>query len=1338
MIRCPLCGLRLREQAPCCPTHGAPPTGADTAEPGPAWDPLQDASAFLARGYRLTGLLGRGGFGVVVGAVRESDQLELALKVTFPEQPLGVQQLAREGAFLARVGPPHAPTLYEAGTLLGRPYLAIERLRGETLADALVAAEGPMPLARFGALAEAILRALAAVHSHGIAHRDLKPENIFLRDDGHAMYATLIDFGLANDASTRADTLETTDDDAIGTAEYMSPEQCEGLADTDPRSDIYSVGALFFELITGAPPFWGKAAEVREAQRSRRPALLSSKVSCPPSLDQVIRRCLSKDRALRYDNVEALGAALAIALLEAAPAALAKPSAPAAPVAPPREKRTMGLVFFESHSGLQAVQALVTSSGGQIVQTTGAQYVAAFGHDVGDNPVRSAFAAAQRLALAKLTLRALVDVAQVSVQQRPDGSKRMFSAVFARKDRIPAASDPTGIQFTGPATEVMPDLTVLPIADRADRFLVSAASPRGGDATVYGAQHTLVGQEQRLGNLRESARIALSRNEPTLVSVIAAAGYGKTHVARALEQVIERVVADVELFRLAAQEGMVGAGSQLAPELLRRALRVGSDAPEDPEAVLRLRFGELGDAHWVGAAFALGWIDSDHPAVRKLAAAPGALRLAAARATGEALRLRSRQAPLAVVLDDAHQADDAALDALEYATLREANARIWVCVLARPSFSGARAGWGSRAAHTERVVLEALSAQEAADLARRLLHPVEQVAPIVLAKLAERTQGVPRLLVELVRGLKRDGLVRRNERGTGYYLATEELDKLPDLPIVQWNATREVEALPLQLAAHARLSSVLGNGFSAGELEALLEVLERQDTIDEAQLDASVGIARLVEAGMLVRHRNGLLDFRHSLLRDTIYQQLPEAQLKRLHRAAYELYESYPMSGEQRLPRLALHAARSGQSELAFAHYLELAERARAAHAYFDAEAAYGHALQNLAEADLQRVGPTARGRALMRSRLGRQEEAQRDLKRARECADALGQPELVRDLLLDEATVLDWLRDFPASAALARSAAEHVGDDVSPLTRVRIAVALARTYHRAGDPDNCVRLGAEAVAGAAQLGDEGYEPRVIALLMMGPDSANLGRFEDAERHFASALSEAKARADLLHVGGVYVNRSVLWYMTKNVPKLFDDLSEASRVARELGDSALEYMSLANAAETAYAIADLERAQSSGERALQVARSLWGESASDTLTTLLLMARVALYRGAREEAAASLDRMRTLARESTARGNLEAASPGEQALVDMLELALRGGSEGEWDALEAGAARGDVQTAERIEIMECHATEARRAGRESESRRAFQRALELNRESPSLIGDRVQQHLARVFPAPSC
>src|SRR5262249_11494829 len=185
-----------------------------------------------------------------------------------------------------------------------------------------------------------------------------------------------------------------------------------------------------------------------------------------------------------------------------------------------------------------------------------------------------------------------------------------------------------------------------------------------------------------------------------------------------------------------------------------------------------------------------------HPELRAHAAAPGALRSGAARAAGEALRLVARKRPIALIVEDAHFVDETALDALEFALLKEAGAPIWLCVVGRPAFGSGRQAWAGRSAARQALTLPALEPAAAAELARRLLVPVDSVPQAALARLAERTQGIPLLLVELVRGLRRDGIVRKSDKTNAWILATDELDKLPDLPLVQWLASRATESLP--------------------------------------------------------------------------------------------------------------------------------------------------------------------------------------------------------------------------------------------------------------------------------------------------------------------------------------------------------------------------------------------------------------------------------------------------------------------------------------------------------------------------------------------------------------
>src|SRR5262249_53856647 len=155
---------------------------------------------------------------------------------------------------------------------------------------------------------------------------------------------------------------------------------------------------------------------------------------------------------------------------------------------------------------------------------------------------------------------------------------------------------------------------------------------------------------------------------------------------------------------------------------------------------------EVGKEVWPGVALALGWVTPDAPELRGLAAAPGVLRAAAARAVGAALRQWAKAKPLLFVLDDAQFADEATLDALELAALAEARAPIWICVLGRPAFQSGRPNWAERCTHRHDVRLGPLQGEGASELCRTLLRPAENVPAEAIERLVARTQGVPLLL----------------------------------------------------------------------------------------------------------------------------------------------------------------------------------------------------------------------------------------------------------------------------------------------------------------------------------------------------------------------------------------------------------------------------------------------------------------------------------------------------------------------------------------------------------------------------------------------------------------
>jgi biopolymer transport protein TolQ len=139
------------------------------------------------------------------------------------------------------------------------------------------------------------------------------------------------------------------------------------------------------------------------------------------------------------------------------------------------EKQNLGLVFFESTAGIAAIQPQLTASGGLLVQTSGLQYIVAFGHNGGGDPARTALSAAGQLANANLSPRLLVDLAPVSVQSRSEGAPRIFSPLFSKKDRFPSTSDPPGIVLTAAAAKALPDVKVHPLNETTGRFRVDGA-----------------------------------------------------------------------------------------------------------------------------------------------------------------------------------------------------------------------------------------------------------------------------------------------------------------------------------------------------------------------------------------------------------------------------------------------------------------------------------------------------------------------------------------------------------------------------------------------------------------------------------------------------------------------------------------------------------------------------------------------------------------------------------------------------------------------------------------------------------------------------------------------
>ena len=249
--------------------------------------------------------------------------------------PDRVKRFEREARAAGALNHPNVVTVHDVGTHEGAPYLVTELLSGKTLRERLQ--EGRLPLRKAVEIAVQIARGLSAAHDKGIVHRDLKPANVFLTQDGRVK---ILDFGLAHVTESLAIDLAgrraeperlTAVGSLLGTIAYMSPEQARQ-QDVDARSDVFALGTVLYEMLGGRRPFVGvtPADTLAPILHADPPPIEAGERALPPSLDRIVRRCLEKEAAERFQSARDVGFALE---------ALSETSGAAIEAAAPAERR---------------------------------------------------------------------------------------------------------------------------------------------------------------------------------------------------------------------------------------------------------------------------------------------------------------------------------------------------------------------------------------------------------------------------------------------------------------------------------------------------------------------------------------------------------------------------------------------------------------------------------------------------------------------------------------------------------------------------------------------------------------------------------------------------------------------------------------------------------------------------------------------------------------------------------------------------------------------------------------------------------------------------------------
>jgi tetratricopeptide (TPR) repeat protein len=1274
-------------------------------------------------GLAIGEALGRGGFAVVYRARRHGTAVDLALKVAHTR---GDERIEREARMLQRLGPPLAPALAAMGqTTDSRTYLLMELAGSDSLARRLATAAQATctDLEATAQQLAALCQAVESMHRAGIVHRDLKPENVMFRPDGQV---TLIDFGLARwqgePGEAGAGELTRTGE-RLGTYEYMAPEQWRDARILDRRVDIYALGVILFEMLTGRPPFVGDEAAVRHGHVSGR---------CPPPsrftplasvLDAVTLRCLAKNPAQRPASAAEVAELVREAMDRHRQAMQPAPASPAPAPAPTGhvEHRPVAMVGVCTAATTTLVGSMAAAAGGVLARVAGDSHVIAF-------PWALSIAAGVRAAgeLGAALARepdgrgaAVVHLAPLRLRRTPRGVS-LFGPALAECAALAAQARGAGVSLTPAAADAVAatpgEAAATPGEATPDGrvHLARGTEPDVSRTDVDPAQVAMRGRDELLDALVAEARRCCDHQHPFLVTVSGEPGTGKTRLLHALTHALQiHVSGHVRSVR--ARDP--GDPDGVSRELLRLAL----DLPEGPVTLASLdrAWSALGaQPHQAGqwaVALLLGAVSESEPAVALILRAPGALRQAAAQALALAILARARTGPLMLLVDDAHRADQIALDAIEHATLAGSVASLGIFAIAGPELHDARPHWGARAASASRHTLPPLDQAGAHALLRDLLRPVEYVPEPVLDQLYTLAGGVPLYLVELARAVRRSGAIHAHPGAQGYFIAADELlrDTASGPPVEERLARTTLASMPRSLLPLAELCAVLDHDFDAADLAgAQAAFLELHGPDPVGDIDAAVGLSRLVQLGIVRPGRPGHA-MAPPLLRQAIEALIPPSRRRALHHAVLR-------HGQQRtdwpLERQAHHTACAGMGSQAARLHLQLAGDAHRRHRYVEAERDYTLALEHASDDAALRQRALA-GRGSVRYRLQRLREAVADLRQGRALAEARSNDEDVAALLLEESTVLDWCDEPARSAEVAALAVPLVERVATPVLRAGLALALGRTHYRKEELDLALaQLGrAVDIATRADL----YEIRVQALLLLAPTLVYAGRHAEAGQRFDETETLCRQAGDDFHLAVVHLNRQILWARLGDAASLIADLETCSELARRLGNGQLERGALGNLAQTLLWSGALDRALLLAERARALQSTFLHDHAPHE--DALLLARILCARG--EPGA------RSYVEWIEEHCDVEQLPPSVQALLRFVRLvldALDGRPSGHdvWQAVARDAAQGALVD-HQIEVLATGAEILARHGPIDDARHCLDEALALARREPTVSAVRL-------------
>lgn len=854
----------------------------------------------------------------------------VALKRLTGGDPDFARRFMREARILAEIHHP-AVVRYVAHGLIDDedPYLAMEWLEGEDLAARL--ASRPLTLHETMILTERVAGALAAVHARGVVHRDVKPANLFLVG-GKVEDARLIDFGIAFLDAAGA-TQVTVHGMGIGTPGYMAPEQARGDRAVTAAADVFSLGAVLFECLTGRPAFEGEhlMAVLARVLLEPAPPIGELATGVPEGLEDLVSRMLAKDPECRppdgaalIEEIAAMGPMSARAPVRRGraqdrPAALTggeqrlvsvllvglPAGASDRPPARPLDGST--LASLDVLPGDATLRALAIEHGGRFDCLADGTRMLTL--------VSAGAATDQAVRAARCALRARVTVPgplmALSTGQGRIGGRGSLGGVIDRAAQLLRAD-------AGAHDAVRVDELTAGLLDA--RFEIdrpAGASPhllrgelRAGAPrrTLLGRPTLCVGRERELLLLRTTFEAAVSEPAAAAVLVTAGAGVGKSHLVNELL----RQVQAPEVWIARGDPMGAGAPFGLAGQMIRRAARLVDGEPiEDRRRKLAARVARhvpAGERDRVTEFLGelTGTPFPDEGRVQLRAARQDAQRMGdqTRRAFVDLLDAESDAGPVVLVLEDLHWGDRPTVEILDTALRLLRDRPILVLALARPEVHEIFPDLWVERGVTE-VHLGELSRRACERLARDMLGPAADEATV--ATVVDRSAGNAFFLEELIRAAAEG---RTDVPGTVLAMVQSRLSDLDP------EARRVLRA-----------GSVLGKVFWAGAVSALLG--GPLEATLEAQLEQLVADEWIAERPEPRFQGEREYVFRHAIVREAAYGMLTEDDRALGHRLAASWLGS---AGERDAAVLATHFELGGAREEAADHYRKAAAQALEAH----------------------------------------------------------------------------------------------------------------------------------------------------------------------------------------------------------------------------------------------------------------------------------------------------------------------------------------------------------------------------------------------------------------------